>query len=359
MKKGTIVFVLSLVLGIGLFVAMVLKTGLVEIWTTLRQFSLLYFLIFIGLSTLNFCLYNLRWTLILQRLLKHPHDTDEGHVHDHPAQHLPKIAFLDLFLHRMAGFALSYITPTAQTGGEPLRILLLHQDGVPVKTATSSVIIDKGLEFASLFTFIAVGIVLALIDGSLPVGTKYFFWVMLLIFILLIFWFYYASIKNIGFFSSLLKFLHLHRFHKIEVAIEKIIEVEQQMAHFYKKNGRLCAGLVGISFLITGFLLLEHYLVARFLGVRLSFFQTFLVSTIPYIAYMIPVPGGLGLLEGGTAAIFAILGVQINAFVLVFIIRARDLVFVFIGLLHASKQGFRMIKKALAADANELEEVKE
>jgi uncharacterized protein (TIRG00374 family) len=338
MKKRLFIFLAFLLLGVALFVQAILRTGLEQIWLTLRGFSFLYFLIFISLSTLNFGLYTLRWKLILQRL----HEKEPFHMHP---EH---VSFFNLFLHRMAGFALSYITPTAQTGGEPLRIVLLHEDGVPVSTATSSVIIDKGLEFAALFTFIAIGIILGLIDGSLPTGSKVFFGIILLFFILIIFWFYYSSIKNIGFFSSVLKALRLDKFTRIEQTIEKIQIVEKQMSSFYMENASLFVILIIISVFITGFLLLEHFLVARFLGVHLTFMQTFLVSTIPYIAYIVPIPGGLGLLESGTAVMFSALGVEINAFVLVFIIRIRDLSFVFLGLIHASKRGLKMLQEAFS-----------
>jgi uncharacterized protein (TIRG00374 family) len=331
MKKRLAVFILFLALGIALFTGVIIRTGVDEIWRNLRQFSFLNFLIFIFLSTLNFCLYTLRWDIILR------------HIHHDPQE---KIPFGRLFLHRMSGFALSYLTPTAQTGGEPLRIMMLQHDNVPSKTAVSSVIIDKALEFAALIVFISVGIGLALIDGSLPAKTEFLFSVLIVIFVAAVFWFYYSSVKDIGFFSSILRFTRLTRFNRIKKLEQKFLEIEEQMSSFYKNHLKVFLFLILISLVISAFLLLEHYLVARFMGVRLTFFQTFLASTIPYLAYMVPIPGGLGLLEGGHAAMFALLGVNINAFVLVFIIRIRDLVFVMVGLLHASKQGVQMLKDA-------------
>lgn len=328
MKKRLVIFSLFLLIGIAFFVGIIVETGVNEIWSQLRQFKLLHFGIFIGLSTLNFMLYNLRWYLILQKI--------------HPV----RMSFWRLFMHRMSGFAVSYITPSAQTGGEPLRAMLIHEDGIPANTAASSVIIDKGLEFAALFIFIAGGVAVALFSGALPPEFQYASIAILLGIITLVFWFYYSSVRNIGFFSSILRFLRLNRFKKVKTFEDKIIEVEVEMAKFYKHHLSVFIVLVLISLVIASFLLLEHYLIARFMGVRLDFIQTFLVSTIPYIAYMLPVPGGLGLLEGGTAAIFAAMGININAFVLVFIIRIRDLVFVLIGLIHASRQAFSMLKKA-------------
>lgn len=330
MKKRLVLFSVFLLLGIALFVGVILQTGIGEIWRNLRQFSLLHFFIFVGLSFLNFGLYTFRWHLIL-RAINHSH-----------------VGFWKLFLHRMAGFALSYLTPSAQTGGEPLRILLLHHDNVSTKTATSSVVIDKGLELAALFLFIGMGLVTAIFDGSLPSEISSVAWVILTLMFGVVFWFYYASLKDIGFFSSVLRFTRLTRFKRVKSLEDRIIEVEQEMAQFYKHHVKTFLFLIVISLVITSFLLLEHYLIARFMGVRLSFLQTFLVSTIPYVAFMIPIPGGLGILESGHAAMFAALGVSINAFVLVFIIRTRDLIFVLIGLIHASKQGIVMLKRAFS-----------
>lgn len=329
MKKRLLIFLFLLFIGISFFVAMLLKTGITEIWLSLKAFKLLHFGVFLFLSLLNFMLYNLRWYLILKKICK------------------KRLSFWQLFFHRMSGFAIGYITPSAQTGGEPLRIMLLEDDGVPNKIAASSVIIDKGLEFAALFVFIALGILVALFDGAMPIEMKNLSFFLLLLIMVVISWFYYSSVKNMGVFSSVLRFFKLNRFKKVKVFEDKIIEIEDEMAYFYKNYLGTFFVLAGISLVITSFLLLEHFLVARFLGVNLTFSQTFLVSTIPYIAYAIPIPGGLGVLEGGHAAIFAALGVSINAFVLVFIIRIRDLFFVVIGLAHASSKGIGMLRKEM------------
>jgi glycosyltransferase 2 family protein len=334
MKKKLIFFSVFLLIGIASFIAVIIDTGIDSIWEQLRQFKLLHFFIFIGLSTLNFMLYNFRWYYILKKI------------------HNAKLSFWQLFMHRMSAFAVSYITPSAQTGGEPLRAMLLHDDGVPAGTCASSVIIDKGLEFAALFLFIASGLGVALFYGAMPPELRYAAGFILVLIVVAVFWFYYSSVKDIGFFSSILRFFRLNKISRVRAWELGIIEVEVEMAKFYKKHLKSFILLVFISLIIASFLLLEHYLVARFMGVRLDFMQTFLVSTIPYIAYVLPVPGGLGLLEGSTAAIFAVMGININAFVLVFIIRIRDLIFVLIGLIHASKQAFIMLRKAFTAKSN-------
>lgn len=324
-----------LILGIVLFATVIIQTGIDEIIGTLRHFSFLHFFIFLVLSLVNYCLYALRWQIILKSIFK------------------GKISFGKLFLHRMSGFAISYLTPSAQTGGEPLRILLLNNDKIPSKSATSSVVIDKGLEIAALFLFHAVGIIIVLNDQALPNNVRYIAWTILAIIVLAIFWFYYSSVKNKGVFSSVLRILKLDKFQKIRSVEKKIIDVENEMADFYRNHIKVFLLLIPISLVITSFFLIEHYLIARFMGVNMTLTQLILISTIPYIAYMIPIPGALGLLEGGHAAIIALLGIPLNAFVMVFIIRIRDLSFVLVGLMHASQQGLKMLKKGFEKSTKE------
>lgn len=339
MKKRLIFFFGFLVLGIWLFVHALMQAGLDNIGQALHNISIMQFGFFILLSLLNFGLYNLRWFFILEKI-------DGEKIFS--GSHSRKRSFFRLFLHRMAGFAISYITPVAQTGGEPIRIMLVHEDGLSASKATSSVIIDKGLELTSLMAFIGIGILLAFLDGSLPPEARVFLGVVLALFVAIIFWFYYAAIKNLGFLSPILKFLRLHHLKAASKFIESVVQVEQEMMNFYHHHKKTFFGLMFISMIITGFLLLEHYLVALFLGVHMNLFQTFIVSSIPYIAYMIPIPGGLGLLENGHALAFQMLGISINAFVVVFIIRIRDLIFVLFGLIHASHRGVKMLKNALS-----------
>ena len=69
-KKRLIIFLVFLLFGVALFVQIILRTGVEQIWSTLKHFSFVYFLIFLGLSCLNFALFTLRWKLILKHLHK-------------------------------------------------------------------------------------------------------------------------------------------------------------------------------------------------------------------------------------------------------------------------------------------------
>jgi len=288
------------------------------------------FIIFLVLSLLNFALFTLRWGVILRH---------------HDKKH--KVPFYRLFLHRMSAYAVSYLTPAATTGGEPVRIFFLQEEGISTKAAISSTVIDKVFEYTALILFIFSGIVASIIEGSIFSGkTELMLIGFLVLFGFIIFWFYYATIKHIGFFSSILKFLRLDKLKWVKKAQKSISHIEKQMAHFYTQNAFRFIFLLFVSFCTVFFMVLEHFLIALFLGVKLSFLQSFLSATLPGISYMIPVPGALGMLEGSHAAIFTLLGISINVFVFVLIIRIRDLIFILIGLGHASNHGIQMIYRS-------------
>jgi len=330
MVKRTLFFLLFLALGVFLFLSVLFNTGVDEIWKTLSQFSPFHFLIFLSLSFLNFGLFTLRWELILRQ---------------HDKKH--KVPFHRLFLHRMSGYAVSYLTPVSTSGGEPVRVFFLQEEGTSTKDAVSSVVIDKAFEYTALILFIFSGVLVAIIQGSLFSGKMEFMMIGFLAFFGgLIFWFYYSTIKHIGFFSSILKFFRLNKFNWIKKGEQAIINIERQMADFYVQNVKKFIFLMLLSLCTVLFMVLEHFLIALFLGVNLTFLQSFLSATLPGISYVMPVPGALGMLEGSHAGIFAILGVSINVFVFVFIMRIRDLIFVLIGIGHASRHGIQMIYKS-------------
>lgn len=335
MVKRTFAFIFFLIIGIGLFVSIIVTTGIDAILDSLSKFSLMGFLILVILSLLNFALFTLRWDIILRN-----HHQGE------------KVPFHRLYLHRMTAFAVSYLTPAASSGGEPVRVFFLQEDGVDTKNAVSTIVIDKVFEYTALILFIFSGVLVSIIEGSLFSGKmEIVLGCSILVFAGLIFWFYYSTIKKIGFFSTLFRFLRLNRIKRIQKYENSIIHVEEKMAVFYTKHKGKFALLMLLSLIMVFFMVLEHFLVAYFMGIKLTFFQSFLSATLPGVSYIIPVPGAVGMLEGSHAGIFALLGVGINVFVFVLILRLRDLVFILIGLAHASKHSIKMIKKSFTKEA--------
>lgn len=333
MIKKTFAFLFFLAIGIALFVSILLETGFEAIADSLAKFTLVNFIFILFISLLNFGLFTWRWALIIKLHLKK--EKQKGP------------SFFRLFLHRMSAYAVSYLTPTATSGGEPVRIFFLKEDKVETKTAVSTIVIDKVFEYTALILFILSGVLVAIVEGSIFSGkVEILLGLFILLFSALIFWFYYSTMKDIGFFSSIFKFFRFHKVSRLKRFEEGIIKIEKKMAHFYTNHIPSFIFLMFLSFVMVFFMVFEHYIIALFMGVKLTFLQSFLSATIPGISYMIPIPGALGALETSHAGIFALLGVSINVFVFVLILRLRDLVFILVGLAHASQHGIGMIIKS-------------
>lgn len=334
MVRRTFFFLLFLGLGIAMFVSLIFQTGFDAITESLSKFSLMNFIILLVLSLFNFALFTWRWEIIINHYNK---DNDKVNI-----------PFYRLFLHRMSAYAVSYLTPSATSGGEPVRIFFLNEEGMSGKDAISTVVIDKVFEYTALILFIFSGVAVSMINGALfPGNMEAILAITMTICGGLIFWFYYSTIKKIGFFSSIFRVTRLDKIKKIKKWEKSIMILEAKMTRFYTQNIKRFIGLMIISFLTVLFMVLEHFLVAYFMGVDLTFIQSFLSATIPGISYILPVPGAIGALEGSHGMIFALLGVSINAFVFVLILRLRDLVFIIIGLIHASQHGMQMIYKSI------------
>lgn len=327
-KKKISLLVISLVFGLSLFGYTIYTSGWDNIVFTLKQFSLLKFLFFVLISFVNFYLYSLRWELIVKAIFPEK-----------------KIKSLTFFLDRMAGFAVSYVTPVAQMGGEPLRLMLLEEEGVPRKVAASSIVIDKGFEIATLIIFISSGILVSIFEPGLSAESKVVFGIIGAIMLAAVFLFYYTSLKNRGFLTSIYRFLHLKKIKRLEQLESRIEKFEEETNKFYSQHPKVLMKLILISLITIVIIVAEHWLVAHFMGGDLTFVQTFLISTIPYISYLLPIPGGLGVMESTNAALFSLQGITINAFAFIFLIRLRDLIFVMIGLVRGSHKAWSMMKK--------------
>jgi uncharacterized protein (TIRG00374 family) len=75
--------------------------------------------------------------------------------------------------YRLAAFAVSYLTPGPQFGGEPLQVYLLsRREELPASTAVASVVVDKTLELIANFTFLVVGAAVVLHMELIPAAAR-------------------------------------------------------------------------------------------------------------------------------------------------------------------------------------------
>ena len=94
------------------------------------------------------------------------------------------------------------------------------------------------------------------------------------------------------------------------------------------------------------FMILEYFVIFYFLGVTPTFSQLLIVTVLPLVGYLIPIPGAVGTLEVAQITAFTIAGLDpVLALPTIIILRIRDIIFVSGGLLYTYKVGFSIVRK--------------
>lgn len=292
----------------------------VAIVVTLRGWQIGTWLLLNGLVLLAL---NGRWWLILR------------------AQGYP-LSYLTLTGHRLAAFGVSYFTPGPQFGGEPVQVLLLErQHLVPRTDAIVSVTLDKLLELLVNFLFLAGGVLVILHGRLFPgvVGWQTAVFTLLLLLIPIGF----LAATGIGWYPVTRLMQGIGRLPVIDwrpgwreqfarLAHTAITSEAQATTFFRAAPGALLIALAasGASWLL---LMAEYTLMLHFLGLTLTPVQVITLLTAARMAFLLPLPGGLGTLEASQVFTLGMLGLSPAAGISAsLLIRARDVLLGVVGL---------------------------
>ena len=291
-----------------------------DIWKTLRQLHLWQIAVLLGLNFTIYLLVTLRWWLI-------------GKVEK---KDLPLLPLLGV---RLSVFGISYFTLGPQIGGEPVQVLYLQRKYKMTYTrATSTVIMDKLLEFLANFFLLAVGLMGIFQAGILPKdGSRAF--VSLIGLVILLIW---PPIHIILLYRGkypIASFLRALPFIKKSARSFRFIAASERMAGtFCRRHLSSLISAIFVSLLAAVAMVGEFFLVTNFLKINLSFSQTITAWTAGWLAFLVPLPGGLGALETSQVFIFGVFDVSAASTIgVVLLMRARDLLIGGLGLLIASR----------------------
>lgn len=322
--------VASGLLGVGLLYALLAKEGWENVLQNMSAFGVWPFIGLVAISMLNFILYSIRWTIILHRQV-----TEKKH----------KLSVWRMYWHRMTGYAVGYLTPLNQAGGEPVRVALLMADGVPGKSAVASATLDIAFELCSYVVFIALGVIFALVGHQGGAGTL---WVMaagLAVAFGVLLAFFTSLGRGRPMAKPLFHALRLDRVKRLRDTEHWLEETEGLMRGFFAGGGWVVFGISALSMVMVAFRVVETLYIAWGFGVTLNFTQAFLASSLPGLALLLPVPGGLGIFEGGFTAVFAALSIPMNPLAFALMIRLRDTVFIAFGAFHMIRTGSGWVLK--------------
>ena len=280
---------ISLVVGILLFCLVVYKVGPGQILNYIKRLSWKSFLVLFGLRIIYWILRTFNWKTVARFF-----DTRQSY-------------FL-LFEARIVANAISYLTPSAMLGGEPIRALMM--DGTSRRKNIATVVLDKTIEIITMSFFTILAVVIAIICIPMPVQYRILFivFVVLTIFLCLFLWLKQKQGFFIWIFNVLGKIKIRSRF--IERNKEKIRDVDGYISDFYRNHKTkipLIAFLYSLTFL---FWVAEIHVTLLFLKAPgLTLFKSFLVITMGNVALLLPtIPASLGVYEITNVGIFALLG---------------------------------------------------
>jgi glycosyltransferase 2 family protein len=309
-KTGSLI-----ILSIALLWWAVRDIPIPEILTTLLRLSPLALLSLALVNVLILLLFTGRWWIVMRAL---------GY----------RLPFLSLSFYRLAGFGISYFTPGPQVGGEPLQVHLLHRrHGVSGTSAVAGVSLDKLIELLANLSFLVFGLILVL-RGQLFSGSRL---LLLLSAGLLTLPIIYLSLLRLSRRPAVWFLMQLNFPVQWQPAFERarqqVISVEEQVSALVRYKPQALLGALLLSFVTWILMIFEYWLTIRILGVYMQPAQVIAALTAARLAFLLPVPAGLGVLEAGQVAAMHILGfdpvVGISASLL---IRARDITLGALGL---------------------------
>ncbi len=315
MFKKKLNLMISLSIGIILFVIILHHFGIESIKLIYQNINPVYFSLYIFFTIMVFFTTTLRLQTILKAYRK-------------------KIPFKTLLKQNIAGFSMAYITPSAKLGGEPLKAYMLKKEcGVNIKTASSAIIIDKFVEILGTIFVGIIGLILLFLIPHIPGIIKAILFGIIIFGLIALYFIYYRTIKKKGSFSTLFNLLKFYKITKWKSLPKTIEDIEARMHKFFIANKK--EFIISFLFPLANFIvnIIEFKFLFLSFGINLSITEIVLTIVVLGIVNFIPVPAALGFFEASQSGLFSLLrdsaGIGL-AFSLV--VRLRNVLFTIIGL---------------------------
>lgn len=244
-----------------------------------------------------------------------------------------RLHFFDLLLLRQAGQSISFITPGPQFGGEPLQIFLLWKKYlISPGDSVLAVAADRAFELWTNFFVLLLGIVILFFTQAELAD-----WLSIALVIGLIISILSLSIWLLIHYTETLE-TKINKFSQRWLSSKRLAEVNFHLSNTTESLTKLLTNKIAlfsalllsmIGWLLTFF---ELYLVLSFFDIHLNISQFVLLLVAMRLAFLLPLPGGIGTLEASIFWSFGVLAVAINsAAALLALIRFRDAIVLGVG----------------------------
>jgi uncharacterized protein (TIRG00374 family) len=263
-----------------------------------------------------------------------------------------------VFTARLAGFAVTYLTPSMYFGGEPVRASVYKREGISYQRLYATIALDKYIELSTKFPCIIAGfaILVVLIRPSVilvsAVGAVLAF--ILGFFVLLVVRLFNRPALFTRFVKRLVRPLaRINRRLAVRVIVamkEFVRDVADIIAHrrvFYL--AMLTGVTVSVVEVLQTFFILDVLDPTGVAGSRLM--SSFVIFATVFIQALVGLlPGNLGGMEGTHLAIFNVLGIgSARSLIYTIILRIGQLSMVLLGILGIVAWRVRRAGRSLAA----------
>lgn len=293
--KKTLLVLASLLLGVLLFVFAFQHVGWREIQSALLLFpwqavALIFLINFLAV----FLVGSYRWWLILR------------------AQGC-SAGYLKVVKIKLAGFSLSYVTPSAFLLNEPVRAYMIKEEAkCGWDKSFASVIVDQTVLYASLLLAMIAGFAFLAQRFTLSSGIYYGFLALLIASLGMFYLFFRKIVRKEageqGFFTYLIHKIRLDRLGWVRHHLGAVESTEQVMTDFFRHEKKSSAAVIALGLLEALLDVSVVYFVCFYLGHPTSVFETVGIFSFVTFASLIPIPAALGSFEVMLTLIFQLFG---------------------------------------------------
>jgi len=225
------------------------------------------------------------------------------------AQEDRKVSFFKIMIAKLAGFTMSYITPSVFVGGEPIRVYMLKESaGLSWEKSLATAIIDQTIYFFSLLLLMIVGFLFLADHFYLPRSITYGFWAIIGASVIILYIFYSRVISKTsgqeGFFMFIIKALRLDKIKYIRNKERNINNTEKIISEFFRNKRKALFKVFVLAIAEVAAYLAVVWVIVIYLGQSVTIFSSISIFAIITLASFVPIPGSLGSMEASITFIF-------------------------------------------------------
>ena len=341
MKKST--RIIFFVIGFGLFSYLVWSFGIDNIISNIRKTGI-WFLPIIGIWLIIYLLNAYAWYIIVKNPPR-PAGTP-------PGRGFTKVNFFEIFAVSLSSFAINYITPLVNLGGESYRVLA-SKESFGVRRAVSSTLMYNMLHMMSHIYLWIIGaaflyFILPLSSGVV-IGLSVF--ILILVFLLI---FFYSRYRQ-GIFKSALRILSKIKildsfYEKLQKKENTLYAIDEEIKYFYSGIRKEFYYALTLEFVARVIASLEFYFILYSIGMDVSFFEAFYIyaasSLLLNILFFMPME--IGAREGSLYLVMESLHISSGIGIYAALVnRIREFFWILVGLVLIQVSGYKKSVKTI------------